>query len=452
MLSGRAPDKLKLELQPPRLNRNSARGFQKRFMLFKFAPPMISPTLLKNALRLLGAVALACGMVSCRDAAKKAPKPVTEEARAVKVAAVTPRPMEKFLTVSGTLAAQEEATLSVKVPGRLEKISVDLGSVVQRGDLIAQVERRDYELRVQQAKAAVAESRAAVGLSLEGHEENTSVETIATVKQARAVLNEAVKNRERVQRLSGEGISSKSEVDAVESLYSVAAARHETAVEEARTRLAVLAQRRADFDVAQQQLLDTSILAPFDGAIQKRIASSGEHLQLGTPVASLVRLDPLRLRLEVPERESGWVQASQRVRLTVEGSTNVFRGAIARVSPAITEQNRMLMIEADVPAQTGLRPGLFVRAQVVVKENETALCVPTNALIVFAGIEKVIAVEDGKARERTVNTGRRAAGWVEITSGLKAQEVVVLEPGNLRTGQAVKFAEAGERTSEVTGP
>jgi multidrug efflux pump subunit AcrA (membrane-fusion protein) len=144
------------------------------------------------------------------------------------------------------------------------------------------------------------------------------------------------------------------------------------------------------------------------------------------------------------------------VRLTVEGNSNVFRGTVARVSPALTEQNRMLMIEADVPAQPGLRPGLFVRAQVVVKENEPALCVPSGALIVFAGIEKVIAVEEGKARERTVNTGRRAAGWVEIVSGLKPKDVVVLAPGNLRTGQMLKTTESNDAPldtpREVTGP
>lgn len=421
-------------------------------MRLKFMAQQSFSALASSGLRLLCAGTLSLGLVSCRDSAKDVRAPASETARSVKVATAALRPMEKFLLVSGTLAAQEEATLSVKVPGRLEKVAVDLGSVVKRGDLIAQVERRDYELRVKQAKAAVAEARAAVGLSLEGSEENTSVETIATVKQARAVLNEATKNRERVQRLSGEGISSKSEVDTVESVFAVAVARHETAVEEARTRLAVLAQRRADLEVAQQELADTSILAPFDGAIQTRTASPGEHLQLGTPVASLVRLDPLRLRLEVPERESVFVQVGQTVRLTVEGNSNAFRGTVARVSPAITEQNRMLMIEADVPAQPGLRPGLFVRAQIVVKENDPALSIPATALIVFAGIEKVIAVEDGKARERTVNTGRRVAGWVEITSGLKVKEVVVLEPGNLRTGQAVKLAEAAERVSEVTGP
>jgi RND family efflux transporter MFP subunit len=421
-----------------------------------FVPRMISPTLVNGALRMICAGTLAFGLVSCRESGQGARTPAVEQARPVKVATATLRPLEKFLTVSGTLAAQEEATLSVKVPGRLEKVAVDLGSLVKRGDLIAQVERRDYELRLKQSKAAVAEARAAVGLSLEGSEENTSVETIATVKQARAVLDEAVKNRERVQRLSREGISSKSEVDAVDAVYAVAVARHETAVEEARTRLAVLAQRRADLDLAQQQLIDTSILAPFDGAIQSRTASPGEHLQLGTPVASLVRLDPLRLRLEVPERESVLIQVGQSVRLTVEGNSNVFRGTVARVSPAITEQNRMLMIEADVPTQPGLRPGLFVRAQVVVKENEPALCVPGSALIVFAGIEKVIAVEEDKARERTVNTGRRAAGWVEIVSGLKPKDVVVLAPGNLRTGQMLNTTESNDAPldtpREATGP
>jgi RND family efflux transporter MFP subunit len=425
-------------------------------MRLMFVPRVVFPTLVSGALRMICAGALAAGLVSCSESAKEAHTPAADEARSVRVATATLRPLEKFLTVSGTLAAQEEATLSVKVPGRLEKVAVDLGSRVKRGDLIAQVDRRDYELRVKQSKAAVAEARAAVGLSLEGSEENTSVETIATVKQARAVLDEAVKNRERVQRLSREGISSKSEVDAVDAVFAVAVARHETAVEEARTRLAVLAQRRADLDVAQQQLIDTSILAPFDGAIQSRTASPGEHLQLGTPVASLVRLDPLRLRLEVPERESVLVQVGQSVRLTVEGNSNVFRGTVARVSPALTEQNRMLMIEADVPAQPGLRPGLFVRAQVVVKENEPALCVPSGALIVFAGIEKVIAVEEGKARERTVNTGRRAAGWVEIVSGLKPKDVVVLAPGNLRTGQMLKTTESNDAPldtpREVTGP
>lgn len=417
-------------------------------MRLKFVPRLPASTL-PDGLRLACVLALSLMATSCRES-KEARQPAAEPARAVTITSATLRPMERILLVNGTLSAQETAALSVKVPGRIESMAVDLGSVVKRGDLIAQVERRDYELRLQQARAARSEARAAVGLSPDGSDQEIAVESIATVKQARAVLNETEKNRERVLRLSREGISSKSEVDTVETAYAVALTRYESAMEEARTRLAVLAQRQADLDVAEQQLIDAAIRAPFDGAIQTRVANVGEYLQVGAPVATLVRLDPLRLRLEVPERESMHVQSGQRVQLSVDGNTNQFGGTVARVSPAISEQNRMLMVEADVPAQTGLRPGLFVRARIIVSESQPALAVPTNAVIVFAGIEKVITVEDGKARERTISTSRRLAGWVEVTSGLKSGDAVVLDPGNLRTGQPVNTTVADRSAVSVS--
>jgi RND family efflux transporter MFP subunit len=413
-------------------------------------PRLLPSPIVRDISRAILAGALIMSVASCRKPAGDNRKASTEAPRPVQTATATLRPMEKALLVSGTLAAQEDATLSVKAPGRLEQVAVDLGSVVKRGDLIAQVERRDYELRVKQAQAAVAEARAALGLPLEGNEEKFAVEAVATVKQAKAVLEEAKKNRERILSLSTEGIASKSEVDTVEMTHTVAVTRYDSATEEARTRLAVLAQRRTDLEVAEQLLRDTSIYAPFDGAIQSRVASPGEYLQLGTPVASLVRLDPLRLRLEVPERESGYVESNQHARITVDGNTNVFRGTVTRISPAITEQNRMLLVEADVPAQRGLRPGLFVRAQIVVTEHEVTLSVPASSLIVFAGIEKVITVADGKARERTVTTGRRSDGWIEIMSGLKSGEPVVLSPGNLRTGQSVKLMSSN--SAVLAGP
>jgi RND family efflux transporter MFP subunit len=360
-----------------------------------------------------------------------------DEARPVKVTQATVRPWERTVQVSGSLAAHEQATLSVKVPGRLELISVDIGSVVRKGDVLARLERKDYELQVRQAAAAFAQARAAVGLPLAGDEEAVEPEFIATVKQAQAVLAEAKNNRERVQKLSQDGISSKSEVDTVETAYVVAFNRYQVALEDGRMKLGVLAQRSADLDVAKQQLADTEIRAPFDGAVQTRSANTGEYLPIGTPVVAVVRIDPLRLRLEIPERHSLLVQTGQLVRLAVEGSTNTYLGHIARVSPAIAEQNRMLLVEADVPNQGVLRPGLFVRARIVIHE-EPAVTVPSEALITFAGIEKVIAVEDGKVRERTVTTGRRTNGWIEITRGLNAGDSVVLAPGNLRTGQTVK--------------
>lgn len=363
--------------------------------------------------------------------------------RAVQAIAVEVLPMERAVVATGILAAQEAATLSVKISGRLKEIPVDLGSTVKRGDVIAQVEPRDYELHLQQAAAALAQARATVGLPLEGDDDRFLPENASAVKQARAVLDEATKNRERVLSLSKVGIAAQAEMDTVEASYKVALNRYEAALEDTRTRQAMLAQRRAEFELARQQLADTTLRAPFDGSVQGRLANLGEFLAAGAPVAKLVQTDPLRLRLEVPERDAAAVRPGQRVRLIAEGDTNVYSGTLTRVSPAIDESARMLLVEADVRNNGLLRPGLFARAQIVTRENDGGLAVPANALVAFAGLEKVVAVFDGKALEKVVTTGRRSDSWVEIVGGLKLGEKVVMEPGNLRTGDALLVTEAG---------
>ncbi len=364
--------------------------------------------------------------------------------------------MERIVSATGSLLAQEQATLSIKVPGRLHTIAVDLGSVVKQGDRLAQVDPQDYELRVRQATAALAQARASLGLPLDGTSDTVEIEKTSLVKQAKAVLDEADKNRERLLELNKTGIAPQSDVDTAVAAYIVALNKHEAALEEALTRLAALAQRRAELAIAQKQLEDTNLRAPFEGAIQQRLAGLGEFLQAGTPVLTLVRTDPLRLRVEVPEREAAGVRAGQPVRLRVEGETNLVRGALARVSPAIVEQSRMLIAEADIPNDGSLRPGLFVRAEIVTRERDPGLAVPAGALIVFAGIEKVVLARDGKASERTVVTGRRGAGWIEVVSGLKPGELVVVDPGNLRTGQPVIVADLpaaqSSKSVESSGP
>jgi RND family efflux transporter MFP subunit len=202
--------------------------------------------------------------------------------------------------------------------------------------------------------------------------------------------------------------------------------------------------------LARKQLADTVVRAPFDGAIQARLANLGEFLPAGASVVTTVKTDPLRLRLEVPERSATWVRLGQAVRLQVEGETNLFSGVIARLSPALTEQNRMLVVEADVPNNGFLRPGLFARAKIVIDNKADGIAVPAPALVTFAGLEKVVVVRDGKAVEQTVTTGRRGSNWVEITSGLKVGESVVMNPGNLRTGQAVSIVDAASvQTSQA---
>jgi RND family efflux transporter MFP subunit len=355
--------------------------------------------------------------------------------------------MERSIPVTGTLAAQEQSTLSAKVPGRLQRLAVDIGSVVREGDLLAQVEPRDYELRLQQAGAALAQARVALGLPLEGEDDRIALVEVSSVKQAQAVLEEAAKNRERIENLSTVGIASQAELDTVRASYTVALARHEVALEEARTRLAALAQRRAEYEIARKQLADASVRAPFDGAVQSRPANLGEYVAVGAPIVTLVKSNPLRLRLEVPERDAMMVRHGQLVQLRVEGDTNVYPANIARLSPALSEQDRMLRLEANVPNPGNLRPGLFASASIIVDEHEEVLTVPTNVVVTFAGIEKVVVVQDGKALEKDVNTGRRRGDRVEIVSGLRVGEGVVLDPAGLRTGQRVSVTAPPAATS-----
>ena len=400
-----------------------------------------------------GAVALAAGLAACGKSSPPPPGAAREPGgHAVTVANASVRPMSRTISVTGTLAAQERSLLSAKVPGRLEVLRVDVGSAVAQGDLLAQIERRDYELKLQQAAAALAQARAALGLPADSEADEVELNNVAAVKQAQAVLDEAAKNRERVLNLSRQGIASASEVDTVEATYRVAQARHETALEEARTRIAALAQRRAEYDLAQKQLADTAVLAPFEGAVQQRRANLGEYLSAGTPILQLVKTNPLRLRLQVPERDSARVRAGQEVRLTIDGDTNRYAGQIARLSPALDEQTRMLLVEADVPAQGTLRPGLFARAEIVVNPDDPGLSIPSEALVVFAGVEKVVTIESGKALEKAVTTGRRGPGWVEILSGLSPGETVVLNPTGLRTGQPLTIQTAGRSSGEASRP
>jgi RND family efflux transporter MFP subunit len=128
------------------------------------------------------------------------------------------------------------------------------------------------------------------------------------------------------------------------------------------------------------------------------------------------------------------------VRFSVEGESEVYQTKLARVAPAIRAGSRMLLVEADVPNPGGLRAGLFARAQIVVREPTAVVVVPQEALISFAGVEKVVLFEAGKALERTVTTGRHEGGWVEISSGLTAGETVVLSPAGIRTGQPLRVA------------
>jgi RND family efflux transporter MFP subunit len=362
-------------------------------------------------------------------------------AREVKMARVAEMPVGQTVTVNGTLAAYDQTTVSVKVPGRVKMISVDLGSVVSRGQMIAQIEPEDYRLRVEQAQAALAQARARLGLAVDGKDSKFDPEETATVRQAKAVLNQAKVDRDRAAKLVEQGVIPRAEFDSVDAAYKVAQGRYQDALEEIRNRQGMLAQRQSELSLAQQQLIATSVYAPLDGIVQEKRTSVGEYLAAGTAVVNIVKMDPLRLRAEVPERDAHSIRSGQNVRVTVEGDANVYGGQIKRLSPTLSEQNRILVVEADVRNNGKLRPGSFAHADIITSDNSMAVTVPSKSVVVFAGIEKVITVQNGKAVERPITTGRRINEWVEVLAGVKVGESVIVDPGNLQSGQAVNVVE-----------
>lgn len=347
--------------------------------------------------------------------------------------------LAKTVDLPGTLAADERAELATKVAGRIDSISVEIGSRVRAGQVIARLVPNDFQMRVSQADAALAQARVRLGLPAAGPDAEVPPEATAGVKQAAANLKQAQLTRDRMARLFEQQLISRSDLDSTEAAFAVAEGRYQDAIEEARNRQGVLAQRRAELDFARQQLTDSTVVAPFDGAIGERLVSRGDYAAAGTPVAVLVRVHPLRLRLAVPERESASVRVGQVVKINVEGEQEERSGRVARVAPALREDDRTLAVEAEVPNADGhLRPGSFVRASIVVESAEPAVLVPESSIVTFAGLQKVIGIEDGKAVEKRVRTGRHSGEQIEIVDGLKVGEAVVVAPGNLVSGQPLK--------------
>jgi len=345
-------------------------------------------------------------LISCgKESPRGSSSPGAAPARPVRVALAEMRPMERTVPLVGTLSGHDEATMAAQVAGQIEKSYVDVGDRVTAGQELALIDTTSYEAYARQSAANLAKAKASAA--------------------------NADQNLKRAQELQKEKIASTSDLD--------------LAVTEAGKTQADVTAAEASDAIARLNLERSRVRAPFDAAVATRIASVGNYVAVGTPIVRLVQTDPLRLRLDVPERESVPVRVGQKVRVSVEGDTNVYTGQIARIAPAIREADRMLQVEADVPNRGGVRAGLFARAQIVVNEREEGVCVPAKALLVFAGLEKVVMVKDGKAAEKTVTTGRRGADWIEIVSGLGAGETVVLDPAGIRTGQALIIESAAEK-------
>ncbi len=344
----------------------------------------------------------------------------------VSVIPVTRIAIPEVVTANGELFAEELTNVTNKVPGRVVKLNVDLGSVVKQGDILAELEKTDYEFRVQQTEALVEQIRARLGL-LNKKNDDVVPEQVAVVKEADAALREARFILETTSRLAKDGVVSRIEYEKANVRAQGIEARYQAAISEVMQLRSQLSERRAQLALARQQLEDTTIRAPFSGAITRKQASIGEFLPVNAPMVTLVRQNPLRARLGVPERQAARVRQGQTIEIRLEGVAERFQGRVVRLSPAIDAQNRSLVIEGEIPNPTGaLRPGSFVEGSIIVNGDALGVAIPAEAVVSFAGIDRAFIVKNGVLEDRVLRTGRRMGdGRIEIVEGLAENDQLV---------------------------
>lgn len=352
--------------------------------------------------------------------AASAPKPLAITAVPAKVQSA-----RRTFEVTGTLQPYESVVLSAQVDGMVAKIHVDLGDRVKEGQPLAEIDRAEFQIQLDQAAASLQQAMARLGLKQGEDPKAVKEEQTTEVLRAKAALDEAEAQHRRVKNLFELQIGTQQAVDQADAAYRTAQANQRASIDSVRALKAQIEQYRAAVELAKKKLSDTTLRAPFAGSVQQRHISPGQYLKVQAPAFSIVQTNPLRLRAEVAERFAHAVRASQQVRLAVDGLQQTFTARISRVSPAVTEQSRTLLVEALVDnGQQLLRPGLFARASIVSDQTENVLLVPASAVLNFYGINKVFAVNNGQVQERVVKLGDRFGDQFEVLEGIKAQELI----------------------------
>lgn len=372
--------------------------------------------------------------------------PAAGPPKAVKTTPTTAARWARSIEVTGALVAFEQATVAAEVAGRVVSVQVDVGTPVEAGQVLVRLDPTDLRLAVDRAEAALIEARARLAIpttvEVDGPDERGPIDEVPVVRVALALLDQAQAEQARATALRAQGVSSPADLDAAEAALRAALSRVDDARDEVRARWAQLSQRRVELRTARERLRRAEVAAPFPGAVRERLVAPGDYVQAGTPVARVVRVDPLRVRAEVPERQADRVRDGQRLLVHLEGRGAPLEATVARLSPALSDAGRVLLIEGDLPNGDGqLRAGTFARIEVVVEPEAMTLVVPPAAIRTFAGLDKVLVVEEGAAVERRVTLGRRAPDRVEVLGGLVEGTPVILDPGALRAGQPIVVQE-----------
>jgi multidrug efflux pump subunit AcrA (membrane-fusion protein) len=380
--------------------------------------------------------AVACGGSKANSRNEEAAKSAAPVVDVTTAAAIT-RDLPRFFEATGSLAGDEQTDVAPSIAGKVVAIGVDLGSYVKRGQMIVRLDDVDLKLRVEQAEAQLDHARAA----LRQAEEKVGIRAgekfdpnrVPEVISAKVTLDLAEKNLQRAEKLIESGDVARSFYDDQRAKRDQSRELYEVALSKARQDYAAVATARANVSQAESQLglarrnLSYALVySPIDGYVAERVADLGEYVSPTAKVATIVKINPLRMRIDIPEQAIPEVHIGQSVSVTTSAWPDKnFSGRVARISPNVSANSRTLTVEAEIENSGGvLKPGQFATVRVLESRSEPAVLVPARAVQTDAGVSRLFVVKDGHAQQRLVQLGQTEGDLVEVKSGVAANEQV----------------------------
>jgi multidrug efflux pump subunit AcrA (membrane-fusion protein) len=412
--------------------------------LFKFALTVFLATIAGLA---LAACKRSAGQTNA--AANASPTPNVVQ---ISTTAAIVRQLPQYFEGTGSLAASQQTDVAPETSGKVAAVGVDIGSSVRKGQMLVRLEDADFKDRIQQAQAQLDQARATqrqneakIGLR---PGQKFIPENVPEVAAAKAAWDLAEKNLRRHEKLVESGDVSRATYDQQKSMRDQAAEQYQALIHQAQQNYAAVGNSQAAVDAAQtnlslakRSLTYTVVSAPMAGYVSDRPADIGEYIAPQQKVATIVTLNPLRVRIDVPEQSIPQIRVGESVSVSVAAYTDrSFSGHVARISPSVTPASRTMTVEADVDNPNAeLKPGQFATIRVLLPKSAPAVLVPQRALRTISGATYVFVIKNGFAQQRLVQTGQTEGDLVELKSGIAADEVVASSNvDQLSDGSAVR--------------
>jgi multidrug efflux pump subunit AcrA (membrane-fusion protein) len=376
--------------------------------------------------------------VACSRGDGRHAKDPQETAKSIRTDTVRQETIRRAVEVVGTLAAEDRVTISSEATGTVSRVLADLGDRVTAGQVLVELDREKLQYNADEQKAALERALAKYGAATP--DRIPPVEQTPDVQKAAAELFQARQAFDRASELNKRQLLPKQMLDDADATLRSKQASYEASLQNARNLRADIAASVATARLAERQLRDATIRAPFNGYVEKRLVSLGQLVNAQTPVMSVVRVDPLKVAAEIPEAMAPWIRVDQPVSLSVDAYPGrSFTARVSRISPAVSTETRAFPFEALVPNAEGLlKPGTFARVHIESSKVDQVLTIPFAAIQYRYGVNRAFVVQDGRLAARELKVGERTGDRVEILGGLNAGDpIAVTDVDQLADGMRV---------------